>query len=135
MKELEVISKVVKISNSDEKIFKFYADFRNLIKMVPTEIEDFFADEDTCSFKIKGQSVNLKIVNKEPFKTIKISTYNSPILFNIWLQFKQIAPYETAARIVLRAELNMIMRNTLKKTLKEGLDKLADFMKVNPHYV
>ncbi len=134
MKDFEVISKVVTIPNSDEKIFHFYSDFRNIFKMLPPEIEDFNADENSCSFKVKGQHISLKIVDKEEFKTIKITSEdNRPTDFNLWFQFKQLSAYETAARIVLRANLNPIMRNVLKKQLKEGLDKLADFMKINPY--
>ncbi len=134
MKELEVISKVVKIQNSDEKIFKFYSDFRNLSAIIPPEVSNWKSDENSCSFEAKGQKVEIIIESREPNKNIKYrSGSSSPIKFNMWIQLQQLSAYETAARIVVRAELNFLMRNALKTPLKNALDQLADIMKVTPY--
>jgi carbon monoxide dehydrogenase subunit G len=134
MKELEVISKVERISNSDEKIFNFLADFRNISKLVPPDVKDWNATEDNCSFTAKGQKMSLVIIDREPFKTIKITgDDNSPYKFNLWIQLKKTDAYQTAVRIVVKAELNMIMRTALKNPLQKGVDQIIDYLKVIPY--
>ena len=134
MKPLEIISKTGKISNSDEKVFMFFADLRNISKLIPPDIQDWTATEDTCSFVAKGQRMSLKIVDRDLFKTIKIQgDDSSPYKFILWLQLKKLSAYETAVRIVVRAELNMIMRTAVKKPLKQGVDQIIDYMKMLPY--
>lgn len=131
MKDLEVISKTVKIANSDEKIFKFLSDFRNISKLIPPDVQDWNATENNCSFTVKGQNMALKVLERDPFKTIKITGEdNSPYKFFLWIQLKPLSAYETAARIVVHAELNMMMRAAVKKPLQQGIDQLADYLKM-----
>lgn len=133
-KKMEVISKTGKINNSDERIFNFFSDFRNISKLIPPEVENWQAEQDWCSFTTKGQNIKLIIIDKEEFKTIKISgDDNSPYNFNLWIQLKQITAYETAVRLVVRADLNMIMRKAVKKPLQKGLDQMIDYMKMLPY--
>ena len=70
MKELEVISKTGKINNSDERIFNFFSDFRNISKLIPPDVEDWNATESTCAFIVKGQRMALKIIERDAAKKI-----------------------------------------------------------------
>lgn len=134
MKDLEIISKTVKISNSEERIFNFLSDFRNISKLIPPDVHDWSATENSCSFSVKGQKMSLIIIEREAFKTIKITGEDgSPYKFFFWLQLKSLSAYETAARMVVHAELNMVMRAAVKKPLQQGLDKLADYLKMLPY--
>ena len=134
MKPLEIISKTGKISNTDEKIFSFYADLRNISRLIPPDVQDWNATEDSCSFIVKGQRMALHIVERDKFKTIKIQGDDgSPYRFTLWLQLKQLTAYETAVRIVVRAELNMMMRAAVKKPLQQGVDQIIDYMKMIPY--
>ncbi|MBN2778361.1 MAG: polyketide cyclase [Bacteroidales bacterium] len=134
MKPLEIISKTCKISNTDEKIFNFYADLRNISRLIPPDVQDWNATEDSCSFIVKGQRMALHIVERDKFKTIKIQGDDgSPYKFTLWLQLKSLSAYETAVRIVVRAELNMMMRAAVKKPLQQGVDQIIDYMKMIPY--
>jgi len=138
MKELEIISKTGKINNSAERIFYFFDDFRNITKLIPpeakAEVENWHAEKDWCSFVIKGQSIQLNIVEREKFKTIKITGDDkSPYVFNFWIQLAQLSAYETAVRLVLRAKLNLFMRQAVKKPMQKGLDQIIDYMKMIPY--
>lgn len=134
MKDLEVISKTGKISNSDERVFNFFSDLRNLSKLIPPDVNDWTATESNCSFTIKGQRMSLVVIDRDPFKTIKITGDDgSPYKFFLWIQLKSLSAYETAVRLVVRAELNMIMRTAVKKPLQQGLDQLVDYMKMLPY--
>lgn len=134
MKELEVISKTAKISNSDERIFNFFSDFRNISKLIPPNVEDWNATESTCSFVVKGQRMALKIIERDAAKMIKIiGDDGSPYKFTLWIQLKSLSAYETAVRLVVRADLNIVMRAAVKKPLQQGLDQLVDYMKMLPY--
>ncbi|MDD4149758.1 MAG: SRPBCC family protein [Bacteroidales bacterium] len=134
MKPLEIISKTGKISNSDERIFNFYSDLRNISRLVPPDVKDWEATEDTCSFIIKGQKMSLIIIERTPYKTIKIKAAdNSSYNFNLWIQLKSLSAYETAVRLVVRADINMVMRVAIKKPLQQGVDQIIDYMKMLPY--
>jgi len=134
MKPLEIISKTGKVQNTDEKVFNFLSDLRNISKLVPPDVQDWEATEDTCSFTIKGQKMSLVVIDREPFKAIKITGEdNSPYTFYLWLQLKSLTAYETAVRLVVRAELNLMMRAAVKKPLKQGLDQIVDYLKMLPY--
>ncbi len=134
MKETEIISKTGIIENSDEKIFNFLSDMRNLDKIIPPNIENWVSTENSCSFNAKGQNISLSIIEKEAFKTIKISGDQSLAeKFNFWIQLKKTEDYKTAARIVVRAKLNMIERAAVKKPMQDGLDTIIDYLKAIPY--
>ena len=96
MKPLEIISKTGKISNTDEKIFNFYADLRNISRLIPPDVQDWNATEDSCSFIVKGQRMALHIVDRDEFKTIKIQGDDgSPYKFTLWLQLKSLSAFCT----------------------------------------
>lgn len=134
MKDLEVISKTGKIDNSDEKVFKFFSDLRNIAKLIPADIEGWNATENNCSFNVKGQHMALKIVERKPHKMIKVTGDDgSPYKFSLWIQLKSLSAYETAVRLVIRADLNIVMRAAVKSPLQKGLDQIVDYMKMIPY--
>ena len=49
-----------------------------------------------------------------------------PLDFNLWIQLKQVAPYDTRMKITVKAELNMMMKMLLKDKLQKGIDAMAD---------
>ncbi|MDR2835348.1 MAG: hypothetical protein LBV69_04000 [Bacteroidales bacterium] len=130
MKDLEVISKTVKINNSDEIIFSKISDMRNMSKFIPPELENWTATEDDCFFSVKGKYIKLQIVEKQPFKVVKISTVDSGSEnFTVWIQLKSLTTYETAARIVVHLQANMIVRNMIKGKLQDGVNQIVEFLK------
>lgn len=127
----EVESKVVAIRNTSEFVFNTLSDFRNfngLVNMVPDgQLTDWQADENSCRFKVKGFDVGLKFVEKEPFKTIKLTGDGKvPFEFFFWIQLKEVAPYDVRMKLTLHADLNFMMKMMLKGKLQEGVDQMAD---------
>jgi uncharacterized membrane protein len=126
----EFISDIVKVNRSAEQIYNLMADMSFLSQMAASasvkEIEDFQSTQDTCSFKIKGMETGIRIIDREPYKTIKYTGYkNTPVEFFVWLQLKEIADDDTRIRIVLKAKLNLMMKTLLKGKIKKGLDKVV----------
>lgn len=135
MKDLEAVSKIVKIGSSDQRIFAFWTDLRNISRMVPPEAgAEINATENSCTVTVKGQTFEIKIIEKEEFKLVKIGTEEGTSMgFTMWLQFKSLSAFETAGRITVRADVPLLMRPMLKGKLNEGIDKLADAMKMIPY--
>ncbi len=128
-------SKIGKINQADELIYTFLTDFNNLKVLVPADkVTDFEATEDTCRFKIEGVGqAGLKIIEKEPFKLIKItSDGKSPFSFFFWIQLKPVENQEntTAIRLTIDANLNPMMKMMVGKHLQKGIDAIVDQMVV-----
>lgn len=124
----EYVSKIVKINRPASDMYTVLSDFSVLGGMIPKdEVEDFEATQDTCSFKIKGMVVGLKIVDREPNKTIKIvGDGKLPFDFLFWIQLKEVEPYDTRLRLVLHANLNMMLSMMIGGKLQKGLDSFAE---------
>lgn len=120
-------SKQQQIRRSAEQIYTVLSSFNNFTSMIQDKVEEWSADDDVCSFKVKGLTLRLRMVEREPFKTIKIQgDEGTPVDFTFWLQLKEVAPYDTRMRIVVHAELNMMMRMMIGKKLQEAVDKMAE---------
>ncbi len=135
MKPLEAVSKVVKIGNSDQRIFVFWSDLRNIPRMIPPNADaQVNATEDTCTVTAKGMTFVVKILEKEAYKLIKLGTEEGTKMgFTAWLQLKSLSEYETAARITIHADVPLLMRPMLKGKLTEGINRLADALKMIPY--
>ncbi len=120
-------SKQQQIRRSAEQIYSALASFNNLTPVVQDKVEEWSADDDVCSFKVKGMPARLRMVEREPNKLIKIQgDEGTPIDFTFWLQLKEVAPYDTRMRIVVHAELNMMMRMMIGKKLQGAVDQMAE---------
>ena len=120
-------SKQQQIRRSAEQIYSALASFSNFTPMLADKVEEWQATDDECSFKVKGMKMALRIVDREVDKTIKIQGAESnPMDFTFWLQLKEVAPYDTRMRIVVHAELNMMMRMMIGKKIQGAVDQMAE---------
>ncbi|MFI3290190.1 MAG: polyketide cyclase [Rikenellaceae bacterium] len=126
MKQYE--SKQHQIMLPAEQIFTLISDFRNLTPAVAEKVENWEASDDRCSFKAKGFTVNLLMEEKMPAKHVKIVPDGSgvPMDFAFWIQLQSVAPYDTRFRLVLKAELNMMMKMMIGKKIQGALDQVAE---------
>lgn len=122
-------SKQYQIRRPASQIYAVLSDFRNFTPIVQGRVEGWEADETSCSFRFKGMSVRLCIIDKEPENYIKIAGDDlSPVDFTFWVQMKQVEAYDTRIRLVLHAKLNMVMRMMIGSKLQSGLDQMAGQM-------
>lgn len=120
-------SKVVTIQRNDQEIFDFISKFSNFTPFIPKDkVEGWSATEDTCKIKVQGIEVGLKVVEREPYKSIKVTGDGAPIEFFLWVQLKQVGEKDTKLKLTMKAELNFMMKALLKNKLSEGLDAMAD---------
>ena len=124
-------SKIVTAQCSAEKLYDFACDFRNFQRMLPSQVEDFKADESTCSFKVAGfVQLTLQYAERRPHTLVAIAPAagsSSPVPFRFAMM---ITPCDDShCDVVVRAEMeggNPMMAMMLKPKLRPALDKIAE---------
>ncbi len=123
------ISKQQQILKPAVRIFPLISRFDMLTPALQDKVEEWTATEDTCSFKVKGFNVALRIVERVENKHIKITADEQngvPVDFSFWIQLQEAAESDTRIRMVLHAELNTMMRMMIGSKIEGGLDKAVE---------
>lgn len=134
----EYTSEIKTIPYNDEPIFSMLSDMSNLERIkdrIPDDkIKDFTFDRDCCSFEISPVGrIEFQVVDREPNKTIKFETTNSPVPINLWIQLIQVEEKETKMKMTLRADLNPFLKPMVSKPLQDALDKISDIIATLPY--
>ena len=141
-------SDVKLIGHNQQVVFNYLANFENLSgylnsgliekiteKIPQIKITDFQSDQDSCKFNITGLGVaEIKIVNRDPFKTIKVeSSGGLPLSFTFWIQLIPVDQFQTKLRLTLHAEMSMMIKMMAGSKLEEGINQLADTLSKLPY--
>ncbi|MCA1758631.1 MAG: hypothetical protein LC658_02585 [Bacteroidales bacterium] len=146
---LEKYTSNVKLVNHNEQVvFNYLSNFKNLSsylnsgliekiteKIPGIKITDFSSNQDSCRFNITGMGIaEIKIVNREPFKTIKVeSSGGLPVSFTFWVQLIPVDSFQTKMRLTLHVKMSMMIKMMAGNKLEEGIDKLADTLSTLPY--
>ena len=128
-------SKQQQINHPAALIFPIISRMDFLTPAMKDKVEEWDATPDSCSFKVKGMKVALRIEEKVENKHVKIVADEGgiPIDFSFWIQLKEVAEHDTRIRMVLHAELNMMMKMMIGSKLEQGVDKMADMLATLPY--
>ncbi|MDR2913204.1 MAG: SRPBCC family protein [Alistipes sp.] len=132
-------TKQQQIRKPAEMVWGVMSDFNNFTSLVVNKVEGWHVDGDECSFRVKGMTVGLRMVEKIPGRLIKIEAADaSPVGFTLWMQFKEVladgegpdsegfgGEPDTRMRLVLHAEMNMMLKMMIGGKLQNGLDQIA----------
>ena len=134
----DFVSEVKMIPQNDERIFAMLSDLSNLERIkdrIPQDqIKDLEFDSDSCSFSVSPVGkITFRIVNREPNKTVKFETINSPLPLFLWIQLKQVGEMDTRMRLTARAELNPIIQPMVSKPLQEAVDRISEALASLPY--
>lgn len=134
----EFVSEIKQIPQNDERIYAMLSDLSNLERIkdrIPQDkIKDFEFDSDSCSFSVSPVGkITFEIVDREPCKTIKFQTTNSPVPLFLWIQLKQVQEMDTRMRLTVRAELNSFLKPMVSKPLQDALDKISTVLASLPY--
>lgn len=126
------------IPQNDERIFAMLSDLSNLERIkdrIPQDqIKDLEFDSDSCSFSVSPVGkITFRIVNREPNKTVKFETINSPLPLFLWIQLKQVGEMDTRMRLTAHAELNPIIKPMVSKPLQEAVDRISEALASLPY--
>ncbi|MDR0370782.1 MAG: SRPBCC family protein [Prevotellaceae bacterium] len=124
-------SEIKTISSSEEVVFNMLSDLNNLknigqIDAIREKVKSITFDTDSIRVEIEmlGQ-VGFKIIEREPNKTIKFESENSPVGITMWIQLKQVAAVDTRMKITVKADIPTMLKLMIDKKLKEGVDLMA----------
>jgi hypothetical protein len=127
-------SDIKAISSNEEVVFGILNDLKNLEKLAKNpsledKARDLQFDSDSCSFVVDGfGKMGFRIVEREPFKTIKLISKNAPVEVNVWIQLKSVDENNTQMKLTVKAELPMMIKMMVDKKLKEGVNSIADLL-------
>ena len=121
-------SKQQQINHPASLIYPIISRLDLLSPAMQDKVEEWQATEDSCSFKVKGMKVGLRIAERVENKHVKIVADEGgiPIDFTFWIQLKQVDERDTRVRMVLHAELNMMMRMMIGSKIQSGLDQAVE---------
>ena len=124
----EYISKQQQVLRPAEQIYAVISRFDNLTPALADKVEEWQATEDSCSFKAKGFTVKLRMEEREPGKYVKVVGVDGgvPMDFAFWIQLQEVSAADTRLRLVLRIDLNMMMKMMIGNKLQGALDQIAE---------
>lgn len=129
----EFVSSVKTVPYNEDRIYTMLSDLSNLEKIqdrIPQDkIQDFEFNADSCSFTVAPVGkITFQIVDREPCKTIKLTTTNSPVPLFLWIQLKQVEENDTRMKITARADLNPFIKPMVSKPLQDAVDKISEVL-------
>ncbi|MBP5326654.1 MAG: hypothetical protein J6Y98_01910 [Bacteroidales bacterium] len=128
---MTVESKKVVAQCSAERLYNFACDFSNFQKMLPSQVQGFKVEGDTCSFQVAGfMQLTLQYAERSPYHTVAIAPAhgsNSPLPFRLVMNIGE--QDSNSCSVVLRAEVeggNPMVTMMIKPKLRPALDKIAE---------
>lgn len=110
-------------------VYQTLSSFANFTPILADKVEGWQATQDTCSFKAQGFNVALEMVERKENELIKVAPAAEggiPFEFAFFVQLKEITPTETRLRVVLDAQMNMMIKMMIGNKLQEAVDKIAE---------
>ena len=127
-------SDIKTISSNEEVVFGILSDLNNLREMLEQttlsgKVKDLQFQTDSCSFKVEGfGKMGFKIIEREPFKTIKLISENAPVEITVWIQLIKYSETVTQMKLTLKSDLPVMIKMMIDKKLKEGINLIADVL-------
>ena len=136
-------SSVNHVPYTQERVYTKLADLNNLASVrerldaikaqAGGKVEDLSFDQDSLTWKVQGNNLTLRIIEREPMKGIKFEGEKTPIPLNVWIQILPVSDTEAKMKVTIRAEVNAFMKAMVSKPLQEGVEKLADMLALIPY--
>ena len=116
----EYISKQQQVLRPAEQIYAVISRFDNLTPALADKVEEWQATEDF--------TVKLRMEEREPGKYVKVVGDDGgvPMDFAFWIQLQEVSAADTRLRLVLRIDLNMMMKMMIGNKLQGALDQIAE---------
>lgn len=124
-------SSVKCIPYTQERVYAKLEDLNNLEalkdKLPADKVKDLAYSRDEASVNVPPLgNVTVRIVEREEPKCIKLEAVGSPIPANLWVQIIPDGEEASKMRVVLKAEVNFMLKAMVDKPLKDGVEKIAE---------
>ena len=127
-------SDIKTISSNEEVVFGILSDLNNLKQILDNtplteKVKDLQFQTDSCSFVVEGfGKMGFRIIEREPYKTIKLKSEHVPVEINVWIQLIVSDDNITRMKLTLKADLPVMIKMMIDKKLKEGINLIADLL-------
>lgn len=124
-------SKKVTVKAGPDRTFAFLKDPRELYELLPQDrIEDWNADEEHCSFRIRGlTNLDLYLDECVPNERIEYrSGEKAPFPFTLSVHLNKLEE-DTECQVICEAELNAFLEKMASDPLKRLFDHMAEQIK------
>ena len=144
-------SNIKQIPHTQEAVYRTLSDLSNLQALkdgieqnrdrLPKEalehidkLQDLKFDTDSLAIEapMVGE-IKLRIIDREPCKTIKFETENSPIALNMWIQLLPVTATSCKMKLTVKGDIPFMLKAMVSKPLKEGVEKVADMLAMIPY--
>lgn len=127
----KIESEVVDINNSAENIFNYLSDFKNFEKLMPSQVTNWTATSEECSFTINGMAtIGMKIIDKTPFSKITINSNGKvPFAFQLFIFITKKDESNCIGQLIFESDLNPMLKMMVVKPLGNFFNMLAHKMK------
>lgn len=127
----EFISDIKCIPYNETKVFRVLSDLSKLElikdKLPQERISNFSCDSDSCSFVVDPfGNITFQVSNRTPNSGIDFLSKGLPFDLLASIELEKKSDNETLMRIIIRADLNPIIKQMVSSQIKEGIDKLAE---------
>ena len=134
----DFVSDIQKIPYSADRVFAKLSDLNNLEKIQPLlpdgKVKEVSFDSDSCSFRVEPfGKIAIRVVEREPFKTIKMESEKSPVPFTCWIQLQEVSPDEALLKLTFRADIPFLFKGMISKPLEDGIKKVAEALAKLPY--
>ena len=131
-------SEIKMIDSSDSKVFAMLSDLRNVEKIkdrIPSDkVKDLKFDQDTVSVKVDPVGdLSLKIIEREPCKTIKFTTDKSPVDSFVWIQILPVTDEKSKIKVTLKADMNPMIKMMIGSYMEKFVNMFADALTKIPY--
>ena len=131
-------SEIKMIDSSDSKVFAMLSDLRNVEKIkdrIPTDkVKDLKFDQDTVSVNVDPVGdLSLKIIEREPCKTIKFTTDKSPVDSFVWIQILPVTDEKSKIKVTLKADMNPMIKMMIGSYMEKFVNMFADALTKIPY--
>ena len=117
---------------TDEQKAMLKAKFDEVSKGKVT-VYDLAFTTDTASCTLQGMPVCVKIIEREPMKTIKFTAENSPVAATLWIQLIGTGPYETKTKVTLDVDIPFFLKPMVGSKLDGVADQIAEALTKIPY--
>ena len=124
-------SSVKSIPFSQARVYAKLEDLNNLEslkdRLPQDKVKEFTYSRDEATVNVPPMgNVTIRVVEREEPKCIKLEAAGSPIPVNLWIQIIPNGDEASKMRVVVKAEVNFMLRSMIEKPLKEGIEKIAE---------
>lgn len=129
--KLEFESRVGRLSCRTDEVYNFATDIRNFEQFIPEgNIRNLQVANDSCSFQVPPLgSINVRITEKEPYSRV---VFSGDALqkneFTLTLNLTENEQKLATVRLLMKADLNPILKMMAAKPLEQFLEKLISEM-------